>query len=55
MMCAWFILFCPPHNSRGVGLVGGNPTMNTLPQVYFLLGVVYFVFVTQLPSWSDGL
>ena len=33
MMCAWLILFHPSHSSRVlseiVGLVGGNPTMNT--------------------------
>ena len=32
MMFAWFILFWPSHSSRvliGVGLVGGNPTVNT--------------------------
>ena len=72
MVCAWLILFCPPHSSRvlsGVGLVGGNPTMNALRlrggigylllQVLFLLVVVvlllYILFVTQLPSWSDEL
>ena len=36
MMCAWLVLFCPSYSSEvlsGVGLVGGNPTMNTPPRL----------------------
>ena len=53
----------------GDGLVGGNPTMNTprlrrgggIALSFVLLVLVplystrYILFVTQLPSWSDGL
>ena len=70
MMCAWLVLFCPSHSFRvlsGDGLVGGNPTMNT-PRLRRGGGIAifkfkftcsgtpiqYILFVTQLPSRSDG-
>ena len=80
----FLVLFCPFHCSRvlsGVGLVGGNPTMNTntdtntntnintdtprlrrggriaFSSLFLLLVVLVWnvLFLTQLPSWSDGL
>ena len=53
MMCAWLILLCPSHSSRvlrEVGLVGGNPTMNTTPgfvggEDSFFFKFLFFVVV----------